>query len=40
MINAGRCGSVFDVTTLRVTAIVDGVTVLQQDVAAPFHFEI
>jgi hypothetical protein len=40
VINAGRCGSVFDVTTLRVTALVDGVTVLQQDVAAPFHFEI
>ena len=40
VIAGGRCGSVFDVTTLRVTAIVDGVTVLQQDVAAPFHFEI
>jgi hypothetical protein len=40
VINAGRCGSVFDVTTLRITAIVDGVTVYQQEVAAPFHFEI
>jgi hypothetical protein len=40
VINGGRCGSAFDVTTLRITAIVDGVTVFQQDVDAPFHFEI
>lgn len=40
VINGGPCGNVFDVTTLRVIAIVGGVTVLQQEVAAPFHFEI
>jgi hypothetical protein len=40
VINGGPCGPVFDVAVLRVIAIVDGVTVLQQDVAAPFHFEI
>jgi hypothetical protein len=31
---------VFDVTTLRITAIVGGMPVYQQEVAAPFHFEI
>jgi len=40
VINGGPCGPVFDVTTLRIVALVDGVTVYQQDVAAPFHFEI
>jgi hypothetical protein len=36
----GACGPVFDVTTLRIIAIVGGVPVYQQEVAAPFHFEI
>jgi hypothetical protein len=40
VINGGRCGPVFDVTTLRIVVIVGGVTVYQQEVDAPFHFEI
>jgi hypothetical protein len=40
VVNGVACGPVFDVTTLRITVIVDGATVYRQEVAAPFHFEI
>lgn len=36
----GRCGPAFDVSVLRISVLVRGTNVFQQDVPAPFHFEI